>query len=189
LESLRHILKHRLIQAQIRLQLVQPAIFVLQLPHLPDLFRLQAHVLLLPAVERLLADANLPDQLGHWRKVRRKRLAEFRLHFASILLDTPFSQLYMLQLHGSNSPRARQERKRHQREVPPLNLAPARHRLNHALHLLQRRRFPLSLSRGSSRVFLRKVEVVGIGILKACLIPRLPRKPEKELAHLGERGM
>ncbi len=59
------ILKHRLVQAQLSHQLLQPAVLVLQLPRLPDLVRLQAYVLLLPAIEGLLADPHLPDQLGH----------------------------------------------------------------------------------------------------------------------------
>ena len=46
-------------------ELLQPAVHVLQLLHLADLFRLQAYVLLLLAVGRLLADAYLPDQFGH----------------------------------------------------------------------------------------------------------------------------
>jgi len=46
-------------------QPLQPAVLVLQLPHLPDLVRLQAYVLLLPAIERRFADPCLADQCGY----------------------------------------------------------------------------------------------------------------------------
>ena len=97
----------------------------------------------------------------------------------------------MFQLHGSDGriPCAGQERKSHQRAVAALDLAPFWHGLNHMLHLLQRRGFPFALRRRDARIFLRQVEVVRIGILKARLVPWLPGQPEKERFQLLQRGV
>ena len=49
-----HVLKHRLFQAELGHQFLQPTVFLGQLLELADLIGFQAGVLLLPAVERLL---------------------------------------------------------------------------------------------------------------------------------------
>lgn len=46
-----------------RPELLQAAVLVLQLFHLPDLVRFRADILLLPAVERLFADPRLCDHV------------------------------------------------------------------------------------------------------------------------------
>jgi hypothetical protein len=50
-----HVLQHRSIQCQFGHQLLQPAVFILQLLQLPHLVDFQAGVLLLPPVETLLS--------------------------------------------------------------------------------------------------------------------------------------
>jgi hypothetical protein len=59
-----HVLEHGLVQGQLRDQLLQSRVLVLELPHLPNLIRLQASIRFLPAIESLLTDADLANQLG-----------------------------------------------------------------------------------------------------------------------------
>ena len=59
------ILKHGLVQTQIRHQLLQPCILIAQLLQLPDLAGLQPTVFLLPAVKRLLRYAQFALDVRH----------------------------------------------------------------------------------------------------------------------------
>jgi hypothetical protein len=59
------ILQDRLIETQIRHELLQARILVLQLFELSHLIRLQAGVLLLSAIKRLLRNPHLPGQIRH----------------------------------------------------------------------------------------------------------------------------
>ena len=60
-----HILRHRLVQAQLGHQLLQSSVLCLQMLHLAHLIQFQSHVLLLPAVRRLFADRHLANQLRY----------------------------------------------------------------------------------------------------------------------------
>ena len=57
------------------------------------------------------------------------------------------------------------------------------------LHLFQCRRFLFPLSRGDAGVLLGEVEIVGIGILKARLVARLPGQPLEEVLQLRQCGV
>src|SRR4029453_12083667 len=61
----RDVLQDHLVKAQVGDQLLQPCVLLLQLLELTGLIGLQACILLLPAVEGLLADADLADELRH----------------------------------------------------------------------------------------------------------------------------
>ena len=60
------ILQHRLIEAQIGYQFLELRILLLQLLQLPYLAWLQASVLFLSTVERLLSYPKLAHDVGHW---------------------------------------------------------------------------------------------------------------------------
>jgi len=59
------ILQDRLIKAELRNELLQSGILLGELLQLSDLFRLEIAILLLPAMEGLFRDPDLPDQVGH----------------------------------------------------------------------------------------------------------------------------
>jgi len=59
------VLQDRLVQAELRDQLLEPRVLLLQLLELAHLVGLHPRVLLLPAIERLLRNADLPNQVGH----------------------------------------------------------------------------------------------------------------------------
>ena len=64
--------------------------------------------------------------------------------------------------------------------VTALNVRAGRHRAKNVLDLLQGRRFLFALGRCNARALVGKVEIVGIGILKAGLVTRLQREPLEE---------
>jgi|GEM_PF-4289454 len=59
------ILQDRLIKAELRNELLQSGILLGELLQLSDLFKLEIAILLLPAMEGLFRDPDLPDQVGH----------------------------------------------------------------------------------------------------------------------------
>ena len=90
-----------LIQAEIGDQLLQLAVFVLELLQAPQLAGTKPAIQLLPAVERLLRNPHPPDDLGH----RRSRLRLLQGE-GNLLLGEPTL------LHGSAPPfRVSQNRK------------------------------------------------------------------------------
>ena len=58
-------LKHGFVEAELFHPLLQPAVLVGELLQFVDLLRLKPAILLLPAMEGLLRNPHLPDQVGH----------------------------------------------------------------------------------------------------------------------------
>ena len=58
-------LKQDFFEAELCRQLLQPAVLVGELLQFVDLLRLKPAILLLPAIEGLLRNPHLPDQVGH----------------------------------------------------------------------------------------------------------------------------
>lgn len=58
-------LKQGFFEAELCRQLLQPAVLVGELLQFVDLLRLKPAILLLPAMEGLLRNPHLPDQVGH----------------------------------------------------------------------------------------------------------------------------
>jgi hypothetical protein len=59
------ILKHGFVEAELCDQLLQPTVLVGELLQFEDLLRLKPAILPLLAIEGLLRDLDLPDQVGH----------------------------------------------------------------------------------------------------------------------------
>lgn len=63
---------------------------------------------------------NLPDLFANHKGIGGVRLAEFRFHYARILVNAAFGQVYMLQFHGSDGriPCPGQQREGQQCPIP-----------------------------------------------------------------------
>ena len=59
------VLQHDFVQGQVRHQALQLGVLVLQLFELPNLFRFQSRIPLLPPVERLLSNPEVTDEVGN----------------------------------------------------------------------------------------------------------------------------